>query len=384
MKVLTVGSAMIDTIAIIDSDRIERMSMLNADSSFLLLEEGRKTEAEEISTHPGGGAVNAAVAMARLEMDVSLLAKLGTDARADAILARLAQEGVSGRWTMRDARAPTGAAVLIASHDRNAAIFTFRGANTLLEVQDLRDDAFAVDIVYVANLSNQSADCFPDIVSRAKAHDALVAVNPGPRQLSARGQAFLESLSTIDILVLNHTEADLLVPSLVARFGEGGPSLALAPGEEAPALAARGLVAGGFEMGIAAYFCALTRLGPKYVVITDGGRGAFVGSPGEILFAPALKSKVVGTAGAGDAFGATFTTYVALGCSIEEALRAATINSASVVGHIDTQTGLLRRQELDQRLAAATPQSDIRKWRVCRYVRACETSSLNAPRGQKG
>ena len=88
MKILTVGSAMMDTIAIINSSRIERMSMLNADSSFLLLEEGRKTEAEEISTHPGGGAVNAAVAMARLEMDVSLLAKLGTDARAEAILAR--------------------------------------------------------------------------------------------------------------------------------------------------------------------------------------------------------------------------------------------------------------------------------------------------------
>lgn len=364
MKVLAVGSAMIDTIAIIDSDRIERMSMLNADSSFLLLEEGRKTEAEEISIHPGGGAVNAAVAMARLEMDVSLLAKLGTDERADTILARLAQEGVSGRWTTRDARAPTGAAVLIASHDRNAAIFTFRGANTLLEVKDLHDDAFAVDVVYVANLSNQSADCFPGIVSRAKAHDALVAVNPGPRQLSARGQAFLESLSTIDILVLNHTEADLLVPSLVARFGEGGPSLAFAPGEEVPALAARGLVAGGFEMGFAAYFCALTRLGPKHVVVTHGASGAFVGSPKEILFAPALKSKVVGTAGAGDAFGATFTTYVALGRSIEESLRAATINSASVVGHVDTQTGLLQRPELDQRLTVAMPQSTIRTWAV--------------------
>jgi len=83
MRVLTVGGAMIDTIAIIDSDRIERMTMLNADSSFLLREEGRKTEAEEVSTHPGGGAVNAAVAMARLGMDVALLAKLGTDARAD-------------------------------------------------------------------------------------------------------------------------------------------------------------------------------------------------------------------------------------------------------------------------------------------------------------
>ena len=75
MKVLTIGSAMIDTIAIIGSARIERMTMLNADSSFLLLEEGRKTEAEEVSTHAGGGAVNAAVAMARLGMDVAVLAK---------------------------------------------------------------------------------------------------------------------------------------------------------------------------------------------------------------------------------------------------------------------------------------------------------------------
>ena len=277
MKTLTVGSATIDTIAIIDSDRIERMTMLNADNSFLLLEEGRKTEAQEVSTHPGGGAINAAVAMARLGMDVAVLAKLGTDARADAILTRLAHEGISSRWTLRDARAPTGASVLISSHDRNAAIFTFRGANTLLEAEDLRDDAFAVDIVYVANLSNKSADCFPAIVGRAKAHGALVAANPGPRQLSARGQAFLENLAMIDILMLNRTEADLLVPSLVARRGEGGPALPLAPGEEPPALAARGLVAGGFEIGLAAYLRALGELGPNYVVITDGARGAFVG-----------------------------------------------------------------------------------------------------------
>ncbi len=362
MKSLTVGGAMIDTIAIIESDRIERMTMLNAEASFLLLEEGRKTEAEEISTHPGGGAVNAAVAMARLGVDAAVLAKLGTDARADAILARLAQEGVSSRWAIRDGRAPTGASVLISSHDRNAAIFTFRGANTLLEPDDLRDDAFAVDLVYLANLSNESADCFPAIVGRAKAHDALVAANPGPRQLSARGDAFLESVSAIDILVLNRTEADLLVPRLVTRSREGGPALALAPGEKPPALAVRGLVGGGFEMGIAPYLGALARLGPRYVVVTDSANGAFVGSAQEILYAPAVKSKVVGTTGAGDAFSATFSVYVALGRPVDVALRAATINSASVVGHIDTQTGLLRREEIDRRLAAMPPQPTICRW----------------------
>ena len=60
--------------------------MMNADNSFLLLEEGRKTEALEISTHVGGGAVNAAVAMARLGLDVAALVKLGKDARAETVL----------------------------------------------------------------------------------------------------------------------------------------------------------------------------------------------------------------------------------------------------------------------------------------------------------
>jgi ribokinase len=360
MKVLAVGSAMIDTIAIIDSRRIERMSMVNADSSFLLLEEGRKTEAEEVSTHVGGGAVNAAVAMARLELDVAVLAKLGSDTRAETILQRLEQEGVSIAWVKRDPRSPTGAAVLISSHDRNAAIFTFRGANTLLEAEDLHDDAFAVDVVYIANLSNESADCFPAIVERAKKHGALVAANPGPRQLSARGRAFLGSLAAIDILILNQIEADVLVPSLIARWGEGGPALTLSPGEQVPPLAARGLAGGGFEMSIVSYLRALTQAGPKYVIVTDGARGAFVGSHDEILFSPALETKIVGTAGAGDAFGATLTAYLALGRRIDEAVSAATANSASVVAYVDTQTGLLRRHELDQKAAAR--QRAIRRW----------------------
>jgi ribokinase len=365
MKVLTVGGAMMDTIAVIESKRIERLTLHHADSSFLLLEEGRKTEAEDVSTHPGGGAINAAVAMARIGLDVAVLAKIGKDRRAEAILARLAQEGVSDQWIVRDERAPTGASVLISSHERNAAVFTFRGANTHLQVQDLRDEAFAVDVVYIANLSNQSADCFPTIVSRAKAHNALVAANPGPRQLSARGHAFLECISSIDILALNREEADLLVPSLASRSAEDGPSLVLAPGEEMPALVARGLVAGGFEMAIGPYIRALTRLGPKQVVITDGARGAYVGSSEEILFVPALTAAKVGsTAGAGDAFAATFVAFVALGRPIDESLRAATVNSASVVGYIDTQTGLLHRTELDQQLTAIEQQTAIRKWAV--------------------
>ena len=214
MKALTIGGAMIDTIAIIESDRIERMSMLNAGSSFLLLEEGRKTEALEVSTHCGGGAINTAVAMSRLGLDVAALVKLGRDARADMILGRLTAEGISTRWVIRDASAPTGASVLLSSHERNAAVFTFRGANTLLEPRDLVDDAFAVRPRLRLEPVKPIGRCYPYIIDKAKAAGALVAVNPGVRQLSARGGAFLESLGKIDILALNRQRRTRSFPAL--------------------------------------------------------------------------------------------------------------------------------------------------------------------------
>jgi ribokinase len=111
-------------------------------------------------------------------------------------------------------------------------------------------------------------------------------------------------------------------------------------------------------MSIVAYLRALTELGPKYVAVTDGARGAFVASRKEIIFSPALESKIVGTACAGDAFGATLTAYLALGYRLAEAVCAATANSASVVGHVDTQTGLLRREEI-RRLRRGSEPSEV-------------------------
>ena len=362
MKALAVGGAMIDTIAIIPSDRIERMSMRNLDSSFLLLEEGRKTEALEISTHVGGGAVNAAVGLARLGLDVGALVKLGKDGRAETVLARLMDQGVSTRWAMRDGRAPTGASVLVSAHDRNAAIFTFRGANTLLEEGDLREEAFAADLVYISSLSNESADAFPTIVKRAKAQRALVATNPRVRQLSSRGGAFQEHLKLIDILAINRSEADVMVPSLVARFGEGGRALPLKAGEVAPPLVLRGLAGGGHEMSLAGFMSAVLSLGVRYVVITDGRYGSFLGSKEGIMHCPILETQVVGTAGAGDAFNSTFAAYIALGRPADEALRAAAVNAASVVGYVDTQSGLLSREEIDKRIATNMEKLRVRIW----------------------
>jgi ribokinase len=353
LKALTLGGAMIDTIAIIDNDRIEKMTMLNADKSFLLLEEGKKTESKEISTHTGGGAVNAAVSLARQGFEVATLVKMGQDQRGENVLLTLRQEGIDTRFVCETPVAPTGSSVIVSSHDKNAAIFTFRGANTLLEPQDLADEAFAVDLVYIASLSNNSADCFPLIVEKAKAKGAFVATNPGVRQLTSRANAFETMLPKIDLLALNRLEACVLIPKLVAKYGEGGESLGMAH---------KDFDTGNFRMSLKKFFTLMQREGSRYMLVTDGGHGAYLAAPKGIFHCPILKVDVVGTAGAGDAFTSTLTAALVAGEEEETALIKAALNAASVVGVADTQSGLLKGDILNARLAALREKFVVTKW----------------------
>lgn len=361
LAVLTVGGAMIDTIAIIESSAIERMVLLNAEASFLLLEEGRKTEALEVSTHCGGGAINAAVAFARLGHSASVLVKVGQDRRADQILACLDAEGISHRFALRDGNAPTGASVLVSSHDRNAAVFTFRGANTLLTPDDLANAAFKVDLVYIANLSNEAAKCFPDIVGKAKAAGARVAANPGIRQLHGHGAAFRALLPRLDILALNRREADEVLSLLDSGTTDKDAEFNTL-GAAAPPLAARGLKFESRRMSVRAFCRALIAAGVGTVVLTDGRDGAFAATHDRLVYCPAREANVAGTAGAGDAFVSTFSAYLAGGNPPDTALLAATLNAGAVLGHVDTQTGLMRRVEIEALLDSRKALPNVMEW----------------------
>jgi ribokinase len=355
MNVLTIGGAMLDTIITIASDRIEQMQMRNAESSFLLLEEGLKTDAEQIVAQCGGGAVNAAVAMARLGYQTSIIAKVGNDDKAKTLLGRLNNEGVDVRWISVDAREPTGASVIISSHDRNAAVFTYRGANTRLSAEDLASDAFAKkDLVYVANLSNESADHYPLAVARAKAAGAKLAVNPGVRQLTARFDDFWNSLDQIDILSINRREAQTFMPRLLQSFGEGGAALSVKSGEPIPALAKRGLRNGGYEMSLLKFLGSLVELGVGAVVLTDGANGSFIAIGHDLYYREAQAVTAAATTGAGDAFSATFACYFADTGDVAHSLGAAVLNAANVVRYVDTQTGLLTRPAMEKELERAT------------------------------
>ncbi len=342
MRAITVGSATIDVIATVDDADIERMTLHNVTASFLLLEPGRKVDASSVITQTGGGAVNAAVALRRLGFDVSALIKVGADHNAEKLHARLDEEGIGTELISEVQDEATAVSVMIASHDRNAAIFTHRGANGYLADADIAPDVLAgAGLVYVTNLSNASADRFPALVARAKAAGAFVAVNPGIRQLTRKTGPLYDSLCHVDLFTCNRHEACALVPALVERTGWDSHS-APPPDTDEPILELE-----GFRLSFNEFFRRLHGLGPRYVAVTDGVCGAHLSAGTEMHFQPSVEAKVVGTAGAGDAFAATLTAGLVRGIDPAWAMRRAAVNAASVVGYIDTQSGLLNAAELD-------------------------------------
>lgn len=363
MRAICVGSAMVDIIAIVACRDVERLTMHNATASYLLLEQGRKIESESISTHIGGGAVNAAVSMARQGVDVQALIKIGSDANGAQIIDRLVHENVDDSLAIRTTELPTGTAVMVSSHNRNATIFTQRGTNTLLRPSEVTPDMFVdCDLVYVTNLSNHSADCFPVVVEHGRNAGSFVAANPGIRQLTSRTATFLESLKDIDLLAINRVEAEALVPVIAALDDVDSVKDDNMTDDHVPPLMRIGLAFGGFDLSLAEFFARLRQHGVENVVVTDGTDGAYLADGSGIHYCPSVRAEPKGTAGAGDAFTSTLCTQLAGHKGPDFALRAAAVNAAAVVEVVDTQSGLLSRASLEKKVEAMSSELPVTSW----------------------
>ena len=115
MKALALGGATVDIIASVSDDEVERMTMHNATTNFLLLEEGKKVDAEAVETHTGGGAINASVSMALLGLDISCVVKIGDDIEGQMVQKRLKERNIGSQWVLSAAEQATGCAVMVLS-----------------------------------------------------------------------------------------------------------------------------------------------------------------------------------------------------------------------------------------------------------------------------
>lgn len=312
-KVITLGGATQD------------IFIQSEDAGIQHLHPGAKIEVSSLHYASGGGATNTAVAFKRLGCEVTTFFKIGHDAAGQAIINQLKENSITTDQVAYSPKTNTGTSFIIPAPAGDRIIFAYRGANAEITPAELPLHAVATaDCVYITSLAGNSARVLSSITKAAK-ESSLVAVNPGKNQL-ANPTVLLEALSSIDIFIVNSSEARTFMQSLNLKTDKHE-----------------------LVQELTNYFKTILQRGPRIAVVTNGAGGVYVATKQAIYFCPSVHDTIINTVGAGDAFGSCFVASLLQELPIEQAIINGVINSASVLSHPDAKTGLLDWDTIQKR-----------------------------------
>jgi ribokinase len=272
----------------------------------------------EFALASGGKGANQAVAAARAGGAVTLIARIGKDVFGQMALDAFKSNRIDTEYVVHDRANPSGVALIFVAKNGQNSIAVAPGANSGLNVADVRKakNAFRKASVLLLQLETPlktvraAAELATEIGTR-------VILNPAPAQ--ALPSNLLKGLF---LLTPNETEVQLLTRITVDR-------------EESADRAASKLLAQGI----------------RNVIITMGARGAFVAGKSIRQFIPAYKVKAVDATGAGDIFNGALAVAISEGKSLLDAAAFANAAAALSVTRLGAQTSAPSRHEIEQLLA---------------------------------
>ena len=247
----------------------------------------------------GGKGLNQAVAAAR-RSTTSFIGCLGNDPAARTLEDVLRRAGVDIRHLQRSTR-PTGRAFIPVAADGENSIVVLPLANHALDATHVLRALDAVRPAVVLCQLEIPLEVVKKVASWAVASEARFVLNPSPVRSLSR-----TLLELSDPLIVNASEARALLHS------HGYPSAASLTD---PETVARALL-------------ALT----SALVVTDGSRGAWVGSTADgISLVPGHPAVARDTTGAGDEFAGVLVAHLADGVDLRQASHLANEAAARLV-----------------------------------------------------
>lgn len=303
LDIISLGDATLDTFVGLNEAMVN--CSINKDSCQFCFNYADKIPVTSWQATIGGNAANNAVAMSRLGLAAALWTIVGEDTVGQQIKATMRSEKVSPSLIQADKKSPSNQSFII----------NFQGERTILIhhnhrryiLPKLPKSAW----LYLTSMGEGSEKIFPALAQHIKKTKVKLAFNPGTFQLKLGGRGLKIMLELTEALFLNVEEAARLLA---------------VPAERDIHVLTQGLLA----------------LGPKIVIITDGPKGAHAGDGVKCWKMPIQdQALVVERTGAGDAFASGFLSALLHGEMAAEALRWGTLNSASVIGQVGPQAGLL-------------------------------------------
>ena len=262
----------------------------------------------------GGKGANQAVAAARAGGKVTFISRVGNDSFGQQSITQFAKEGLDTSHVGIDRRAASGIALILVDQAGENSIGVASGANAEISVSDVEK---ALDAIKSSDMLLSQLEIPLEAVEAAVAgaHQARVPVvlNPAPAQPLRGG-----ILSRVSVLTPNEREAEQLTGTSIRD-----------------------------DAGTVQAARSLLQRGVQSVVITLGGRGAYIADPTHGEFVPAFHVRAVDTTAAGDVFSGALAVALAEKATLREAAVFASAAAALSVTKLGAQPSAPPRVEIE-------------------------------------
>ena len=310
LNLIAIGDATKDVFVNIKEAKLS--CVLDTDICQLCLNYADKIPVESVVQIPAAGnAANAAIGTCRLGHHSALVTVLGDDLEGKMLYKALACTHINRKYISFDKTCGTN----------YSTILNYQGERTILLYHQPRKYHFPKNLpsaqwVYYTSIGKGHQAYEKDLLKYLTVHHKTkLLFNPGTHQLRRGAKSLSRVLKRSEILIINKEEGMLLLEE-----SESHPI---------PSLLKR-----------------LARLGPKIVVITDGGKGSWAFDGDAVWFIPIFPGAAKERTGAGDAYGSGFVNALIADKDIPEAMRWGNAESWNVVRYVGPQEGLLCRDHL--------------------------------------
>lgn len=310
LDLLSIGDANLD--AFIIPSESESLCEIDTKKCLIAFSYGDKIPVKNLEFSIGGNAANNAVGTKRLGVNVGSVLTLGDDSTGIQIIEKLKAEEVDLTYCIQQPSTLSNFNVVV-SYTGERTIFTYHAP---------RSYEFPVQLpktpwVYLTSMGESYRPFYNHITEwLVKSPEVQLAFNPGSWQLRGGMKEIGNVFKLSHLVFVNKQEAEKLTG--FESLGEVTKELLM----------------------------ALSGLGPKTSVITDGSNGAYVFDGNKFLHCGIMPMDAYERTGAGDAFGSGFLSAIIKGKTLEEALVWGTVNSASVIGYTGAQKGLLKEEDM--------------------------------------
>jgi len=312
LDLLSIGDASIDVF--MTPTESETLCKIDTKECFIAFSYGDKIPVKNLEFSVGGNAANNVVGVRRLGVNSAIVLTLGDDNIGNLIVDKLKKENVDVTYVIQQ----------VGTSSNYSTIINYTGERTILTYHAPRSYEFPVQLpvtpwIYLTSMGESFRPFYNHFVEWLRKNSSIkLAFNPGTWQLKSGLEAMKDVLSLTYVIYINREEAEKL-----SGFTQS-------EGKERDLLT------------------AVSKLGPKVVIITNGGGGSYVFDGQRFIKAGILPVDAYERTGAGDAFGSGSLAAIIKGKSLEEALLWGTVNSASVIGYVGPQKGLVKESDMPE------------------------------------